>query len=125
MSEEIKLHKTMDAQIWTREFMRINPNTGLDEDTIRAWFANAIMCGHDHARWDKEKELQEYIEDRDKWLVKAVRLDRKYSELIMAVVSNYPNETRHQTALKYIQWAESPMWDAGTNQTKEEPEKAG
>jgi len=27
---------------------------------------------------------------------------QKYQELIMAVSKKYPNETRHQTALKYI-----------------------
>lgn len=29
-----------------------------------------------------------------------------YNELIMAVVRKFPNETRHQTALRYIREAE-------------------
>lgn len=33
-------------------------------------------------------------------------LEAKYNELIMAVASKYPNETRHQTALRYINDAE-------------------
>lgn len=31
---------------------------------------------------------------------------KKYDELIIAVDSKYPNETRHETALRYIQNAE-------------------
>jgi hypothetical protein len=33
-------------------------------------------------------------------------LEAKYHELIMAVGNAYPDETRHQTALRYIQQAE-------------------
>jgi hypothetical protein len=33
--------------------------------------------------------------------------DKKYSELLMAVSKKYPRETRHQTALRYIQQAEA------------------
>ena len=33
-------------------------------------------------------------------------LEAKYNELIMAVASKYPKETRHQTALRYINDAE-------------------
>ena len=43
----MKLHSTMDAVVWAQEFMKINPP--IDEDTMRAWFANSIMCGWDHA----------------------------------------------------------------------------
>jgi hypothetical protein len=32
----------------------------------------------------------------------------KYDELIMAVVNKYPNETRHETALRYIRERENP-----------------
>lgn len=34
------------------------------------------------------------------------QLRRKYNELIMAVASKFPNETRHETALRYIKKAE-------------------
>lgn len=34
-------------------------------------------------------------------------LSAKYLELIMAVARKYPNETRHETALRYIRQAES------------------
>ena len=40
------------------------------------------------------------------------REDDKYYELIMAVKRKWPNESRHETALRYIQEAEKP-----TNET--------
>ena len=46
-------------------------------------------------------------------------LEREYNELIYAVQKKYPNETRHQTALRYILEAESKS--EGPPQT--EPDK--
>ena len=34
-------------------------------------------------------------------------LEKRYDELIMAVARKFPNESRHQTALRYIKQAES------------------
>lgn len=34
--------------------------------------------------------------------------ERQYMELIYAVASKFPNETRHQTALRYIRRMEEP-----------------
>ena len=48
-----------------------------------------------------KSELQTLRDERD-------RLRRDYDELIMAVGNKYPGETRHQTALRYIQRAEEP-----------------
>jgi len=48
----VKLLSTMDAQVWAKEFIKIikkHPNIPLDEETMIGWFANAIMCGYDHA----------------------------------------------------------------------------
>lgn len=47
--KEVKLHTTMDAQAWAKEFVRLNPTA--DEGLMLTWFANAIMCGWDHAHW--------------------------------------------------------------------------
>ena len=51
-----KLHSTMDACVWAQEFMKLNPH--IDEDTMRAWFANSIMCGWDiaHQRMNSDHE---------------------------------------------------------------------
>lgn len=47
------LNADMDAQRWTREFLKayeaLPEDEGLSVDFVRAWFANAIMCGHDVA----------------------------------------------------------------------------
>lgn len=53
MSQVPNLHETIDAEIWADHFIeqvkegKIDPT---DLDTVRAWFANAIMAGHDHGK---------------------------------------------------------------------------
>ena len=44
-----------------------------------------------------------YREAPEQWL----GTQEKYMELLLAVASKFPNETRHQTALRYIKNAES------------------
>lgn len=39
-------------------------------------------------------------------------VEEKYRELIMAVESKYPTETRHETALRYIHEAENRLSEA-------------
>jgi hypothetical protein len=39
---------TMDAQVWAKEFCKQFPD--MDEGTMIAWFANAIMAGYDTAQ---------------------------------------------------------------------------
>ena len=43
----IKLHQTMDASVWAKEFCIQNPDA--DESVMLTWFANAIMVGYDTA----------------------------------------------------------------------------
>lgn len=53
MSEtEVKLHDTMDAVVWAKEFKRICDTNGhyCDEEWMVSWFANAIMVGWDFAK---------------------------------------------------------------------------
>lgn len=56
MKKEINLNSTLDASVWAKEFMRINPP--IDEDTMRAWFANSIMCGSDYTGYKLEKRIR-------------------------------------------------------------------
>jgi len=54
--EVIKLHQTMDARVWTKEFNRVMVKNGeqpINPETMIAWFANAIMTGYDHANWER------------------------------------------------------------------------
>jgi hypothetical protein len=54
------------------------------------------------------RALEEYCD----WLVQPAPVQELYNELLFAVARVHPNETRHQTALRYIQQAES----GGANQ---------
>lgn len=57
MSDEVKLHDTIDAVVWAKEFKRLNPDA--DEDLMRAWFANAIMAGFDDGHRRAQYEERE------------------------------------------------------------------
>jgi hypothetical protein len=46
-------------------------------------------------------------------------LEKKYNELIMAVSLKFPNETRHDTALRFIRERDMPPNDSVANQAKE------
>jgi hypothetical protein len=57
---DAKLHSTFDSTIWAKEFMRIFETQllCLDEELMHAWFANAIMCGWDHANQGENRRLK-------------------------------------------------------------------
>ncbi len=45
-----------DADIWAKEFVKTvkdKPKIATDIDTMRGWFANAIMAGYDKAKQEK------------------------------------------------------------------------
>lgn len=58
-------------------------------------------------------EVKEWNNEKIKAVVKCAfdagrgTLSEKYFELLYAVAQKFPDETRHQTALRYIQQAES------------------
>lgn len=54
----VNLMDTFDAQIWVSEWMKTiknKPSIPNDEGAMLAWFAGAIMAGHDYARRRYEK----------------------------------------------------------------------
>lgn len=59
----------MDAKVWAQEFMKTfkahagEPPAWLDEDLMLGWFANAIMCGWDHAHWKLDPQQEHKGED--------------------------------------------------------------
>lgn len=58
--------------------------------------------------------LSAAIEDtviNDSALIMQSELEKKYHELLMAVGKKYPNESRHETALRYIREREEPNDD--------------
>lgn len=61
-----KLHSTTDADVWAKEFMTTFKNHSgksawIDEDTIRTWFANSIMCGWNHAHQKLDKKHSQIL----------------------------------------------------------------
>lgn len=54
--EEITLNDSTDAKVWADEFVRQH---GGDRELMLAWFANAIMAGHDAAIKNVRKKLEE------------------------------------------------------------------
>ena len=57
---------------------------------------------YNYASADSAEKVLKRLED----------LREKYNELLYAVGNKYPDETRHQTALRYIIQAEAPNKDA-------------
>ena len=51
--------------------------------------------------------LKRVESERDALQARVAELEEQYGELIFAVATKYPDETRHQTALRYIQQAEN------------------
>ena len=49
-------------------------------------------------------------------LAMLVGIEKKYSELVMAVSRKYPDETRHETALRYITDAEQDNTERGQDE---------
>jgi hypothetical protein len=59
------LNTDMNAQRWAKEFVELH---GGDEDLMRSWFANAIMCGWDNYYWstDEYKQTIKHLEELQK-----------------------------------------------------------
>jgi hypothetical protein len=56
--------QSFDAVDWAKEFCDIyehNHGTRPDEGWMITWFANALMRGHDEARWSHEREMRELV----------------------------------------------------------------
>lgn len=77
--------------------------------------AQELMCDERPTGW--QMKLAGMVRDLQRELTTAQaeieRLAEKYNELIMAVARKWPDETRHQTALRYIMQAEAPSRDTG------------
>lgn len=76
--------------------------------------------------WQRRSEaLDTMLADECSARVKAVtqveRLRAQYDELLLAVVRKWPDETRHQTALRYITEAETPSREEGAHVVRTPP----
>jgi hypothetical protein len=74
----------------------------------------------------KQEDINDLIaKSTPDWLSRQIQsegeykeLQRKYHELIMAVASKFPGETRHQTALRYIKHMENYFHTSSTQESK-------
>lgn len=93
--------------------------TGSDNMRIKEFSINmGCLCLHNKEQWDLEKYpllcAHWHTLNKSKRLFCIGKIDghksykELYYELIMAVGMKFPNETRHETALKYIINAEIP-----------------
>jgi hypothetical protein len=55
----LELSSCFDAQVWAKEFCKIN--TASDEATMIGWFANAIMAGYDHANREIKNKTEKAV----------------------------------------------------------------
>ena len=78
---------------------------------------NKILWKHNKQRAEEIKKLHTYgdnykkdyhdmKDERDELRKRIVTLESSYNELIMTVEKKFEGETRHETALRYIQSAE-------------------
>ena len=71
---------SFDARDWAKEFLRSceqSPIVGAvapDEETMVAWFANALMRGYDEHRWKMEKLKIDSFEDEHAWSRRLARI---------------------------------------------------
>ena len=94
---------------WKREYRLINAAHLQAEAKIKELEADATAA---KSKWKIQESLRalkyhETSQERIKELEASNRkLREDYNELIMAVGNKYPDETRHQTALRYIRQSE-------------------
>lgn len=96
-----------------------------DDSTVRDGKNNVVFEIYDADIGFNEGELRKMLNalNRYDWLehqVRSLTAERDkyrdaYNELIFAVSHKYESETRHQTALKYIQQAEESSGEACAN----------
>jgi hypothetical protein len=69
--------------------------------------ADNIACRILKAIIESQEVMLKALDEEDKKLLIYPEIRNKYYELINAVGNGYPNETRHETALKYIKRAQN------------------
>lgn len=60
-----------------------------------------------------QEEFQEILDNYER----LEKIEKKYNELLLAVGNKYPDESRHETALRYIKTTELRL-DAGLEPIK-------
>lgn len=82
--------------------MRIIRVSGCHDCPYRAWTIKSIVYHCDKLKSDVVTNTWDTLPDN------CPLEEDKYYELLYAVGTKYPNESRHETALRYIKEAEAP-----------------
>ncbi len=98
--EKLKpINQDMDALRWAKEFMSSefakNLPPEVDESLMIAWFANAIMCGYDNARWRHQERSAELTAER----ARVAKLVEALAELRNEVQKIYDIDSSEYLAL--------------------------
>jgi hypothetical protein len=82
-------------------------NLNCVEDNTETWrFAEQLIQTYERF-WDASVPAETLVRQGEVQPVLRTEIEEKYNELIMAVAEKFTNETRHETALRYINEAES------------------
>ena len=96
--------------------LSINPDAATREDVAHIAADNmALQYQIETLRKENEQQKAEIERLRER--------AEKYDELIFHVETKWPNESRHETALKYIKQAETPKWSEGQALKEEHDEQ--
>ena len=77
-----------------------------DQETIDAIRSHCLKVTTE-SMIDMRRTLESFLQGRAKPAQEEITDAERYKELIYAVGNKYPNESRHETALRYIKRAES------------------
>ncbi len=134
--ERDKLLGTMDAKVWTDEFMATKARLGdkeFDHAMMLAWFANAIMAGFDEANRcaqraiDAEREKAKELEKMYRFsITERNKLNAETDELALEIDSKDSQLATLQAQLRQVEWASVPRsrYDALNKDWLEEKESA-
>lgn len=86
-----------------REFEKREAN--LDK-LLWAYYHELIAAAEIGVKWETNSSLEEWFPITAEEMA---NVKKDYHELLFAVGRKYPNETRHQTALRYIQQREDAL----------------
>jgi len=107
----------------------------MNHDELIARLNYDAPCNGDKDRYEAARALRDLVRERDElqdMLTKALGLHLDcikerdearalYNELIYAVASKFPGESRHETALRYIQYHEMFQASSGCDTARGEP----
>jgi len=86
---------------------------GVETGIIAPAISNEVAMAF-HRCFEFEKQLAACERQRDELKADAER----YQELLYAVQRKFPNESRHETALRYIKHAEAPSYSNAAKESK-------